>query len=766
MASDRPFSKKDKRFFRVAVLGFILLCLFIGFCSFQYYQQLQKGVQAESESYIQELSTQMGGNIGKILSDKYAALSAIAEVLCHSELPDYQALSPLLSSQQKLWGYQRLLLFDKNGVAHDDTGAVVPLFSDEYLQDTIVKRQNSLSTSQVIDGRESIVFAIPLDGVSVGDTPLHALATCYDLATFDQILSMTAFNGSCYAHIVRKDGTIVVRSSSANAQKLGYNILNSLESAKIRSGDSLQHVKENIASGKNGQTEFTINGIREYMNYTALGNDNWSLLTFVPVEIVNQRTDTLLRITLLMCGAITAIFALLFGGLMFSTFRNKRRLERIAYVDPVTGGHTIERFYELMQEAIFESDKTDYALIYANIKNFKVLNEQLGKSACDVILRSLENSIAQSLISGEYIGRISADNFCILLHYAGEASLMPRFEEWQEATLAAIAKEKTPWIPLFVEFGVYVLLDRTLPLPQMVDRAKLALTETDTEFHGNIRYSLFNEKLRSALLREKQLEDRMDNALKNGEFVVYLQPKYHTKSEKISGAEALVRWFSPREGMIYPDEFIPLFERNHFIVQLDMAVFEQVCKTMQGWLRRGLPPIKISVNCSRMHLSDPNFLEKYCAVARSYGIPFSYLEIELTETTVFEDFAHLTQVITQIHQAGFGCSMDDFGSGYSSLNLIQDIPVDTLKLDKVFFRGGGESSARTESVVGSVIAMSKALSMETVAEGVEERAQVDMLKRLNCDYIQGYYFAKPMPISEFEALAFPGENGAERNPHA
>ncbi|MEG1809030.1 MAG: EAL domain-containing protein, partial [Oscillospiraceae bacterium] len=169
---------------------------------------------------------------------------------------------------------------------------------------------------------------------------------------------------------------------------------------------------------------------------------------------------------------------------------------------------------------------------------------------------------------------------------------------------------------------------------------------------------------------------------------------------------------------------------------------------------------KISVNCSRMQLKNASFLQRYCKIADKYDVPHQYLEIELTENVVFEDVSRLSEIINEIHAAGFGCSMDDFGSGYSSLNLIKDIHVDTLKLDRSFFSGSLSDISRTESVVGSVVTMSKALGMVTVAEGVEDRIHVDMLKRLGCDYIQGYYYAKPMPIKDFETLTFRDESGA------
>ena len=234
--------------------------------------------------------------------------------------------------------------------------------------------------------------------------------------------------------------------------------------------------------------------------------------------------------------------------------------------------------------------------------------------------------------------------------------------------------------------------------------------------------------------------------------MVFLQPKYRLPEERIGGAEALVRWKSVTEGMIYPDEFIPLFEKNGFIIQLDLFVFETVCRTLRRWIDQGMAQVRISVNCSRLHFRDNNFLFEYIRIADKYNMDRSLIEIEVTESMVLENSSRLIHIIRNIKAAGFECSMDDFGSGYSSLNLIQTIPVDVLKLDKIFFHGEGVDLSRTEAVVTNIISMAKALSMETVAEGVEEREQVDMLKRAGCDYIQGYVFARPMDIPAFEKL--------------
>lgn len=750
----RKFLRSSRHSFRNIIIVFTLICVVIGILCFQYYQKLQYTVKAESSGYLQEISKQMSTNIEKTINDNFSVLGTIETVLKNSTAVTYKQLQEVVLEQKNYWNYKKIMLIDENGVAHDDEGMTVVLTSDAYLQDVIVGKKNSMSSSQVIEGEECVIFAIPLDNMVVDGMKMQALAASYSLSTFDKILSMTAFDGMGYAHIIRKDGSVVIRSSSENAAQTGYNLLSYLSNSESLGEKTYEDVKADITSGRGGQAEFLMGETQEYMAYTPFVVQPWYLLTFVPISVVNAKSELLLNLTILLCGVITFAFAGLIVVVMLSFYRHKRRLEQIAYVDPITGGNTAQRFYDFAGSALSISGKPQYCIVFSNIEKFKVLNEQFGRNACNNILRSIQNGISPDLKDEECMGRISADNFGILAKYTDDAEIAARFDRWYVACMGYIEKNETAWLPLTIEFGVYVIENDTMALPLMVDRAKLALSVTTRELRGKLRYAIYDERIRNRLFREKQIEDMMEEALERNEFHVYLQPKYRVQTEVIGGAEALVRWVSTTEGMIYPDEFISLFEKNGFIIQLDLWVFEEVCRNMRKWLDAGLSPVKVSVNCSRIHLKNPNFLDRYSTIAAKYNLPNGIIEIELTENTVLEDVTTLAQTIDKIHNAGFGCSMDDFGSGYSSLNAIQDIPVDTLKLDKIFFRSGSKDLPRTESVVGSIISMAKALSMETVAEGVEERPQVDMLKRLDCDYIQGFFFAKPMPIDQFELLAF------------
>ena len=735
-------------------LIFFVICFLIAAFSFQYYKKLSSTIREESESYLQEVSRRIGSNIDRIVSDNYAILHMMASTLESTQPEEISQAKGLLKTQQQFWNYDNIMLIDADGKTYNMGSGDIFVSLDSDVRKDILSGQETMSTSQVINNKEYILFSVPLDDLDIGGKNMVALAVSYAPSSFDQVLSMSSFNEQAYSQIITSTGTIVVRSSSSYALKSGYNMFSTLQGAELDSGESLAEVEEALAANGSGQICFTLEGKHLYMVYNPITPEDWFLLTFVPVGVVNQKSDTLLKSTLLICGLITFAFAGLAAALVYLFNNHKRKLEQLAYVDEVTSGHTIQRFYELAEDALCSAPITQYAMVYTNIEKFKVLNEQIGRLNCDAILKFFNKYIETELHGSECMGRLSADNFCLLLEFTDEAALLKRFGAWHAGAELLAAEQKLPWSIPIMEFGIYVVENVTLPFAQMIDRAKLALKESPRAVDSKLRCAFYDDAVRRQLFRDKLLEDRMEIALNGGEFQVYLQPKYHLPDEKIGGAEALIRWQSPDEGMIYPDEFIPLFEKNGFIIQIDLYEFETVCKTICAWQAEGKQPVRISVNCSRLHFKDPAFLMPYIKIAEQYNLDRSYVEIELTESMVLQDSDQLIRIIDEIRNAGFYCSMDDFGSGYSSLNLIQTIPVDTLKIDKIFFQSKGTSAQRTEAVIKNIISMAKALSMETVAEGVEERDQVEMLKRSGCDYLQGYVFAKPMKISAFEELAF------------
>lgn len=250
--------------------------------------------------------------------------------------------------------------------------------------------------------------------------------------------------------------------------------------------------------------------------------------------------------------------------------------------------------------------------------------------------------------------------------------------------------------------------------------------------------------------REEELNMLFESALEHHEFVVTLQPKVRLSDERIGGAEALVRWVHPQQGMIYPGEFIPLFEQNGRICRLDLYIFEEVCRTLHAWQQAGKPLFPVSVNLSRQHFSDPHFLDTYVEIATRYEIPRDMLELELTESIFFDDqgIENTKQQIKEMHRLGFRCSLDDFGSGYSSLGLLVEFDIDVIKLDRRFFLD--ISNAKSRDVICLDRGTGHRIGLSTVAEGIETQEQLDLLKGIGCDMVQGYIYSKPLSVAEFE----------------
>ena len=416
--------------------------------------------------------------------------------------------------------------------------------------------------------------------------------------------------------------------------------------------------------------------------------------------------------------------------------------------DDVTGGKNKKEFERIARD-LLRGDGS-YVVVYANIDRFKLINETYGNDVGDQILRQIHKIIDDELRWDEVSGRIMADNFGILMRYHSLPKLDQRLYRISKQ-LSELTDEQGNSYGIILYFGVYVVEEDETNISVMLEHANLARKKISPSHL--VPMGIYDVKESQRLGRDKALEMKMHKALEQGHFVPYLQPKYELEGESIAGAEALVRWIDPEEGMIYPNEFIPLFEANGFIVELDLYMFEEVCKLIERWNKEGHPVIPVSVNLSRSHFEIPNFFDYYEYVLKKYDIPPRSIEIELTESLFYNDMESLSVLVQQIHRAGLSCSIDDFGSGYSSLNMLKDVKVDALKLDRVFFESG-DNDERGRDIIQSVIQLAQALDLHTISEGVEERKQVEFLKEMHCDLIQGFVFAKPMPVPEFEKLAF------------
>lgn len=434
------------------------------------------------------------------------------------------------------------------------------------------------------------------------------------------------------------------------------------------------------------------------------------------------------------------------------TYDNITRVfEKINYTDNLTGLSSLTKF-KIDAQHLLNGIMKDYAVVCVDFVNFKDVNASLGYEQGDKILRSFARFLTASLNEGDLVCRAHDDNFILLIEYTDR-------EEFKQALGVMLAKIVSSLKSLYhlaqirCVAGVCFIAPDDTQIIAAIDKANVARKNYAGQQRNGIAF--FNEEMGRTYSLHKELESRMFSALTNHEFIVYLQPKIDLKDGQIIGAEALVRWDHPVRGILPPADFIPLFEENGFIVPLDYEVYELVCQDLRRRLDAGKKVVPVSVNISRLHIQDPDFTSKLIFITQKYQIPVDLVEFELTESAglidAFEELNKLIRVMRSLHSHGFSLSMDDFGSGYSSLSMLKDIPVDIIKLDRSFLNDAG-ISGRVKIVLESIIEMCKKLNIKTLSEGVVKPEQLQMLDNMGCDMAQGFLFARPMPVGDFYSL--------------
>lgn len=380
------------------------------------------------------------------------------------------------------------------------------------------------------------------------------------------------------------------------------------------------------------------------------------------------------------------------------------------------------------------------AFIQFDIRRFKIINDLYGEKFGNEVLDHITNTLKNYCNDNQYYLNLRSDVFMIVTE-CPDSDYPRRFIEGLDELLC-IYKNVT----LRFSYGVYMAEDKTMELRRMEDRAAMARRTAKAGFSSNIVF--YKEQFKDSLYNLKFIEENLRRALDEHQFRMYLQPKYSISKNEIIGAEALVRWNNPERGMIYPDQFIPIIEENGSIVQVDHYIWSRACMFIRKCIDAGIGPCPISVNVSRVHLRGDECPQILSDMVRVSGIPEKLLELEITETA---DDLQISRQTALLKDYGFTLLMDDFGSGYSSLNVLLESTFDVIKLDKRFIENM-MTSDKGRSILENVLQMASNLDITVLAEGVETKEQVELLRSIGCDQVQGYYYAKPMPEEDFFEL--------------
>ncbi len=599
---------------------------------------------------------------------------------------------------------------------------------------TVLPREKGRYSSAIL------IQAVALDPNE--GSPVGAMFAVQKEAYYKGVLALDAMGEDGRSLVINRSGEILLSFDKLSVR----NLFSLLDRVALDESSTVQEIRDSLAQKRSFLVGYyTEGGLHNFLQFVPLSINDWYMVSSVPANYVEEQAAQVAKLSLILFGVVFFVFYLLLFFIMRLREDSNRQLFTTAFVDSLTGADNFNRMCEQFEDKLTGLNR-QAALVIFDINKFKVINDLHGYERGNEVLKRVAQVLQAELEPEESFCRLSADNFVLLLRYDERRAFLKRLK-----TLAAQLKRdctlEDSRIMLDIAFGIYEITE-DIPFYIMLDRAHLALERAKQRTFDKCEF--YEVADRTRIVTEQQIENNMESALAAGEFEIYLQPKCDFSTGQIRGAEALVRWNHDGH-MVRPDEFIPLFERNGFILKLDMFILEEAARLLSTWKANDKPIVPLAVNFSRLHLNDARFIPQMRRIMAQYNVPTQLIEAEITESVIFNNLERAQEVISGLHLYGFPVSMDDFGSGYSSLNVLKELKFDSIKLDKEFL-AGFEENPRAQKVIQGAINMIKTLGVTVVTEGVETREQVEFLRNCGADLAQGYFFSRPVTATTFEQL--------------
>ncbi len=617
------------------------------------------------------------------------------------------------------------------------------------LDDTLIYTDGNLPKAirETYIERGTLVFS---HSVLSGDKIIGHLICTIDAKTAKDYLGIIASYNNETTYLAARDGIIIAGSDTTPSN---LNRFNNVDYFRNKGFIFDERIFKDSYHIDNIQIPSMSKSYAKYLLYShALklssddSNQKISVISVVPVNSLSGGLTNLLILILIF--VILCAFTILFISLFLMHRKRKQRsyVRDIAYKDDLTKLNNMNYLYD-HSKPLIKMCGEPCAIVSINVDNFQIIKETYGAAKSNKLITCIGNGIADFISENENAARYSDDRYCVLLSFINEEDLTTRLKDLR----THIFTNCTTYMPMPISFtlsiGVYLCDTANQSIKQSYEMAELARTYfRDTPGDGIYYY---DAKLQQRIHRQKTIEDSIDAALENGEFIPFYQPIVNVYNHKIVSAEALTRWQKADGTMIPPIEFIPLLEKHGTIVALDYYIFERVCAQMQVWKNTPLCDINISVNMSRQHFYHPDFVERLTRTTAKYDVPNEKICIEITENIYIEDDQLINSIMLRLKEQGFRISMDDFGTGYSSMSMLQKMPIDIIKIDKQFL----DSSLSSDNgiiVLEGIVNIAKQLGLKTVCEGVDSSNQINWLKAVGCDMIQGFYYSKPVAYTAFE----------------
>ena len=792
-----------KSIIRSAVIPSVVLLIFIGIiCTYYVYQNNDTMVQKEEYSNVRVQANKLEAHLSKyVMIERYLQYNSDIRNFCAGYQQD-----EVFEEERYAGNVKRLLNEVLNSANTADVNPATwiadvdakKIVMSDGKEITVLGEEDgfflkdSAWYSQAIQANETVIskpyrsalnndwVVSILSPVHVGDSSSSELLGIMGINIPVDSLPLLTYSGNNtrYSVVLDADGNILYHPNDQ--------IIGTVNNAYEIISESYKHGSSNVVS------KFKMDGNEYYAFVNDIPSTNWVVMSIVPKDtMIREKMVSIAPMALLVVAAIILMLSWIYIStqvimkpvrrMALATKRiaegditdvlatagteeieqdgiDKQEIEEIfnntidklrykVQYDSLTGLYNKETAYIKVAEMIQDDFERRYAMIRIDFKHFKFFNGVYGNMEGDKLLKHMADVIRQETPDQYCVyGRLSGDIFAICVSYE------------EEEELIALTKNITKRIESYplqtairVIYGIYLIQERSMPVSEIMDYTNIALKSIKENQFAN--YAFFDLELQMKMISDRKIEIEMQKALDNREFTFFVQPKYDMKSGKIVGGESLVRWIHPEEGLISPNTFVPLFEENGFIIKLDEYIWEETCIMLRSWMDMGYEMVPISVNVSRVHLLDPAFCSKIKELVNKYSIPPKYFELELTESALFDDIETIYTTMNELKEAGFVILMDDFGSGYSSLNMLKNVPVDTVKIDREFLNETVNSN-KGKTVIRNVISMINELDLDIVAEGVETKEQVDFLLASGCKVAQGYYYSKPVQVNSFEEETF------------
>lgn len=727
----------------------VSICFLLGSFLFLYKTKLQN--EQKSIKYLHDVTSQRKAVLDQQMKGDLQVLRGVAIGLAEFDLKDKELLLNLLDGVNRSNSFVQMGLADIDGTIDlvDLDGTVhegVDLSNTSFFQAALMGGDGvSGSLPAFTTGRGVNYYTTPVyqDGKIVG--VLCGVNT--DEIRWN-ILNIPVFQGEGQFLVIDSQGVIVSRGGEGDEMHYGLNIANFLW-LRASEKEALQQALQTGASGSySAETE----GQKVIVTSYPLGYNDWHVMSIIPrAGITAYYNRTAVGIMVMMLIACLLFFQLLMWQTRMMN-RNKESLERLAYTDILTGARNQAKFLLDAESLLEEKGERKYAVWSLDIKKFTSINDLFGVAVGDQMLIRISSMLDGLSHKKGAFCRIAGDLFAGLMPYHEKQDLY----DWvSQLRVELVLQEVVPVSKMHIDssIGFYCVEDylgEQWNVTNMVNWASMARKKAKQATGSEVCF--FTSEMSDRARWETELEIGGREALLNGEIIFYLQPKVDIREDcAIQGAEVLARWHYPGHGWISPAEFITMFENNGLIIELDRYIFDEACKWYAQNRKQEESLFQLSVNVSRQGLLRADFLEYYTNVKERYGIADGVLELEFTESVVLDNYLRFQFIVEELQKKGFICSIDDFGSGYSSLNVLKNLTIDALKLDALFLRGGIDAK-REQIIISYFIHMAHALGIKIVAEGVETTEQVMFLQHAECDVVQGYYFSKPLSLTDFEQL--------------